>query len=114
MYTKILVPLDGSRLAEQILPYACLIAEAFGIPVELLRVNEPGAMTPFAPPLQGDEYLTAIADWAFPASLSVHRSIEVAKPAETILQYAGADRGAAPAAARGARGGHRRAACLPA
>jgi nucleotide-binding universal stress UspA family protein len=93
MYTKILVPLDGSRLAEQILPYACLIAEAFDIPVELLRVNEPGAMTPFAPPLQGGEYLTAIADWAFPASVSVHRSIEVANPTEAILQYAGADRG---------------------
>jgi nucleotide-binding universal stress UspA family protein len=41
MYSKILVALDGSRLAEQILPYARLIAESFGIPVQLLQVNDP-------------------------------------------------------------------------
>ena len=50
MYTKVIVPLDGSRLAEQILPYAVLFAEAFDIPVELLRVNDPATITPFAPP----------------------------------------------------------------
>ncbi|MGE5303362.1 MAG: universal stress protein [Alphaproteobacteria bacterium] len=93
MYTKILVPLDGSRLAEQILPYACLLAEAFEIPVELLRVNDPAAMTPYAPPLQGDEYLKEIADWAFPVTLRVHRSVEVANPTQAILQYAGTDHG---------------------
>ena len=31
MYGKILVPLDGSRISEQILPYACLFADAYGI-----------------------------------------------------------------------------------
>jgi len=30
MYNKILVPLDGSKLAEQVLPYARLLAEAIG------------------------------------------------------------------------------------
>jgi len=38
MYTRIVVPLDGSRLAEQILPYARLIAMGFGIPIKLLRI----------------------------------------------------------------------------
>jgi nucleotide-binding universal stress UspA family protein len=38
MYTKILVPLDGSRTAEKVLPYARYIAAKFKIPVELLAV----------------------------------------------------------------------------
>ncbi len=29
MYNKILVPLDGSKLAEQVLPYACFLADAY-------------------------------------------------------------------------------------
>jgi nucleotide-binding universal stress UspA family protein len=41
MYTKILVPLDGSSFSEQILPYARVFAEAYGIPLKLLRVNDP-------------------------------------------------------------------------
>ena len=53
MYTKILVPLDGSNLAEQILPYARIFAETYGIPVELLRVNNPDIGTPFWPYLPG-------------------------------------------------------------
>jgi len=88
MYTKILVPLDGSRLAEQILPYASLLAEAFGVPVELLRVDDSGALTPS----KGNEYLKEIGDWAFPASVQFHHSIEVANPTEAILRHADADR----------------------
>jgi len=38
MYTRILVPLDGSSLAEQALPYAGLLAGALKIPVSLLNV----------------------------------------------------------------------------
>ncbi len=38
MYKRILVPLDGSRLAEQILPHAEALAGAFGATVVLLRV----------------------------------------------------------------------------
>jgi len=38
MYTRILVPLDGSGLAEQVLPYAGLLAGALKIPVSLLNV----------------------------------------------------------------------------
>lgn len=88
MYTKILVPLDGSRLAEQILPYASLLAEAFEIPVELLRVDDSGALTPS----KGNEYLKEIGDWAFPASVKFHHSIEVANPTEAILRHAAVDR----------------------
>ena len=36
MYRKILVPLDGSKTAEKVLPYARYLAGKFNIPVELL------------------------------------------------------------------------------
>jgi nucleotide-binding universal stress UspA family protein len=38
MYTKILVPLDGSPLSEKILPDAQLLARSFGATLELLHV----------------------------------------------------------------------------
>jgi len=40
MYSKIIVPLDGSTLAEQILPYVRSLAGIYNIPVELLWVND--------------------------------------------------------------------------
>ena len=88
MYTKILVPLDGSRLAEQILPYASLIAEKFRIPVELLRVDDSGNL----PTSKGQEYLKEIGDWAFPPSIKFHRAVEIANPAEAILRHSSDDR----------------------
>jgi nucleotide-binding universal stress UspA family protein len=36
MYNKILIPLDGSKTAEKVLPYARYLAGKFKIPVELL------------------------------------------------------------------------------
>jgi nucleotide-binding universal stress UspA family protein len=39
MYTRILVPLDGSSLAEAILPHAVAIAQRFGATLVLLRVG---------------------------------------------------------------------------
>src|SRR5262245_9014788 len=38
MYSKILIPLDGSKTAEKVLPYARYLAGMFKIPVELLAV----------------------------------------------------------------------------
>jgi nucleotide-binding universal stress UspA family protein len=38
MYTKILIPLDGSKTAETVLPYARYLAGKFKIPVDLLAV----------------------------------------------------------------------------
>jgi nucleotide-binding universal stress UspA family protein len=93
MYTKILVPLDRSNLAEQILPYAGLIAEKFHVPVELLRVNDPDAITAFAPPLQGGDYLKKVSQLHFPLSRSVDCVVEMGKPAETIVERAAAHPG---------------------
>ena len=39
MYTRMLIPLDGSKVAEQVLPYARFLAKALKIPVELLEVS---------------------------------------------------------------------------
>lgn len=41
MYNRILVPLDGSKLAEQALPHAAVHAAQFGAEIVLLKVLEP-------------------------------------------------------------------------
>jgi nucleotide-binding universal stress UspA family protein len=41
MFRRILVPLDGSELAEQVLPYVKMLAKPERVPVTLLRVVEP-------------------------------------------------------------------------
>ena len=38
MYSKMLIPLDGSKTAEKVLPYARYLAGKFKVPVELLAV----------------------------------------------------------------------------
>ena len=59
MYSRILVPLDGSELAEQVLPYVKALAKAYQSPICLLRVFDP------VPAELGDElhgvYLDQIA-----------------------------------------------------
>jgi len=44
MYSKLLVPLDGSRLSEGILPHARSLAKALSVPLELLQVIDWGAI----------------------------------------------------------------------
>ncbi len=41
MFKKILVPLDGSKLAEQVFPYVAVLAQAFGPEIFLVGVCEP-------------------------------------------------------------------------
>lgn len=83
MYKKILIPLDGSKLAEQILPYARFLARALGIPVELLRVNDPARLPAYSPPLQGSDYLEAVAR-SFPDINSVTREVALGEAAVVI------------------------------
>lgn len=52
MYTRILVPLDGSKLAEQVLPYVRSISSAMKCPIELLSVFRP-ASAELSNPYQG-------------------------------------------------------------
>jgi nucleotide-binding universal stress UspA family protein len=41
MYKRIVVPLDGSDLSMQVMPYACLVAKSTGARITLLEVLEP-------------------------------------------------------------------------
>ena len=41
MYTRLLIPLDSSEVAERVLPYARSLAEGLKAPIELLCIIEP-------------------------------------------------------------------------
>ena len=56
MLKKILVPLDGSKLAEQALPYAKELAQKFDSELILLMVLQPAAMPVMADPYGGVLY----------------------------------------------------------
>ena len=81
MYNQILVPLDGSKLAEGVLPYARLLARALQLPVDLLHVNDPET---FPHPMQGTDYLKEVAA-SFTTSLTVSCCMEDGRVAEVIV-----------------------------
>ena len=105
MYTQMLVPLDGSPVAEQVLPYVRFLAKTLGIPVNLLQVIDPDLLMPFANPAEGRyidtlvgdsqqnarEYLQAIARTIDGAR--VECLAEKGKPAEVLIERAAADKG---------------------
>ena len=62
MYTRMLIPLDGSKVAEQVLPYARCLAKTLGVPVEFLQVVDPESHTLLANPAQGRYVDTILAD----------------------------------------------------
>ena len=68
MYTRMLIPLDGSKVAEQVLPYARFLAKALAIPVELLEVVDPEALVAFSNPTQGRHVDTLVAETIEPHS----------------------------------------------
>jgi len=99
MYTRILVPLDGSATAEAVLPYAQAFAAGFKTSVELLSVVDIGAMTthlsadknPHLDAIIANEenksasYLEDVAKNFF-AGLATECRIVRGSPAETILE----------------------------
>lgn len=60
MYNRILVPLDGSTLAEQVLPYVRMLSASLKLPIVLLRVFSE-VSEQYADPLYG-RYLDAVAE----------------------------------------------------
>src|SRR5688572_8644816 len=70
MFRKILVPLDGSSIAEQAVPVAVSLARAARVPIDLLRIHQPlqVRVTDLLEELEharwheDNRYLTAIAD----------------------------------------------------
>jgi len=89
MYKKILVPLDGSKLAEQVLPYAQMLAGTYGASIMLLRVTDPDARLPFTANQSASDYLDFTAGSLKP--LAVDTMEKIGKPAEVIVDIAKAD-----------------------
>ena len=90
MYSKILVPLDGSQLSETILPYARTLADALKAQVELLAAIEPGTLSAKGqsdPQKASMNYLKGVAT-SFPDSRSVSCTVEIGIPAEVIVDKA--------------------------
>lgn len=103
MYKKLLVPLDGSKLSEGILPYARALAAALKIPVDLLTAIDPVIIKVFIDPSHGryvdavesdmirsgTDYLENIAH-SFPDRNSVECTVKIGKPTESICDGAAA------------------------
>lgn len=86
MYGKILMPLDGSIVAEAVLPYARLLAQEFRIPVEFLYVND-SQDPPACAAYMANEYLTRVgASFGTAASALV----KTGHTAATIIEVAAA------------------------
>lgn len=100
MYTKILVPLDGSPLAEAAIPHARALAECTSAQVILLRVAiDPGAEFAFSDPslaeplveqmeTEAKKYLGAKARELYRDGFRVVTMMREGPVAETILDVA--------------------------
>ena len=97
MFKHLLVPLDGSRLAEAALPAAAHLAEALKATVTLIHVIErhaPQAVHAdrhLADPASARAYLTEVASRAFPPGVRVEQHVhtaEVRDVAQSIVEHA--------------------------
>jgi nucleotide-binding universal stress UspA family protein len=104
MYTKMLIPLDGSQVAEQVLPYARFLAKQLALPVNLLQVIDPEGLDLWVDPEHG-RYIDTILDDLTESSraylekiaqsipgTSVQGLVEKGKAAEVLIEHAAADR----------------------
>jgi nucleotide-binding universal stress UspA family protein len=107
MYKQILVPLDGSKLAESVLPYVRCLAQALKAPVQLLHVNDPETVAGIAHPNRGEDYLRSVQSSVL-KSLSVSSSVESGKAAEVIIDTAARDQSTLIAMATHGRSGIQR------
>ena len=104
MYTRIVIPLDGSPVAEQVLPYARFLAKNLALPVSLLQVIDPDALALLANPAQGRYVDTVLDDLARDgrayletiaqsiARTSVQCQIGKGKAEEVLIDHAAADK----------------------
>jgi nucleotide-binding universal stress UspA family protein len=100
MFKKILVPLDGSPMAEAVLPYIRRMAKEDGAEIELLNVTMiPIAAYPVDAPLDiepmikqqreaSEQYLKKVVDDIGHEGIKVTPLISEGPVAEQILQYA--------------------------
>jgi nucleotide-binding universal stress UspA family protein len=99
MYKRILVPLDGSTLAEETLPHAAIHAERFGGEILLLKVLEPlpepsmagrGAVrsAEAASAKLAQDYLEGIAAGLREQGISAQTATVEGKPYVEIIRFA--------------------------
>ena len=106
MYSKILIPLDGSKIAEAVLPYSKFLAETLRLPVQLVHALEAKTAVP-AQSNRELEYLKNAAA-SYLGSVSAECIVKSGAPAEIILDAAAADAGTLIAmATHGQSGGGR-------
>jgi len=98
MFKHLLVPLDGSRLAEAALPAAAYLAQALDAPVTLFHVIERDAPQAIhgerhlRDPDEARAYLDEVAARAFPSGLHVERHVhtsQVNDVARSIVAHVG-------------------------
>ena len=107
VYKKILVPLDGSKLAQAVLPYAGLIAGALRLPIELVHVSDPETVSPSLHPTRAADYLNRTAA-SFLSGLAVSSTVKSGAAADVIIDAASANAGTVIAmATHGETGGGR-------
>ena len=104
MYKKILIPLDGSPTAENVLPYARALSARLGIPVELLAIVDQREIARSVSAADGlyldrlvedetrrsEEYLAQIGKTF--AAVSVNSTLARGRAAEVIIESAAADK----------------------
>ncbi len=96
--TRILLPLDGSELAEVAMPHAAALATALDLEVTCLTATpihtEPGDLWSLRPGLSVDDYLNAAQQRLKSAGVTKTRPLIVhADPGEAIINAAGATQG---------------------
>jgi nucleotide-binding universal stress UspA family protein len=87
MYKKIVVPLDGSQLAEHILPFVRRFADGLDAEVELIRATDPQA----EPSPAEAKYLKQAAERYFSATARVAQVVEAGEAAQVIIDRAQAE-----------------------
>jgi nucleotide-binding universal stress UspA family protein len=104
MYTKILVPLDGSTASERVLPFARVIAATHKIPIELLEVVDISAVKQKIPTDNSRQLdaLTSEGEWIGREHLNqiarelsgvkVTCTVERGKVADVIIEKAAEDK----------------------
>lgn len=102
MYRRILIPLDGSLTAEQVVPYARALSRALKLSVELLVVIDLGAILTSSEKVRyfdtlaaeqsrrSKEYLGKIASRF--SGRRIKRSVESGQAADVIIEKAAADK----------------------
>jgi len=96
MFKHLLVPLDGSSLAETVLPAAAYLARALGATVTLVHVIEHNAPQEvhgehhLSDPDEANTYLEGVAERAFPPDVHVDQHVhssEVGNVARSLVEH---------------------------